>query len=241
MSDLRLKKQTSVFSILGIFILTVGVLTLCGCRHVAPTGERKPVSNNPPVVVTGGSIYGDSSRQAVTWSQASKCTGGATDQLEFCAPVKGGSNYLSSQLYNPSLNQTVPNTSNQSWKIFITDKDSHGNENPSEGVLLCGNSQCDPTKPSDLQHVYIRPYNEVNSRWEDTPSTTPSYYLYFHDKSEGCEPSYDPSHHSGNCEHPSTANLYIGSALTPISYPCSVPTGYGCTIGVGIPQFRGTD
>jgi hypothetical protein len=177
---------------------------------------------NPPVIIVGGSIYGHSDSG---WSN-SGCGGSA----DYCVALpRGDSNVLSSTGYNSPLNQTVPNTSNQSWKVFITDKDSHGNENPREGVLLCGNSQCDPTKPSDLQHVYIELYDKNSSGWE----TPPSLNLYFIDKSDHCGPYYPSKHkRKGKCEHPSYAYLSIGNVKQPKSQ--CVQT-VGCWIGVGNP------
>jgi hypothetical protein len=229
MSESRMIHRTRILAITGFSGLAIIAMALCGCHRINPCPPIYPVKpgsggNNPPVVVTGGSLYGQSLEG---WSAASSCNPNAHDPLEFCATLPNGdSNVLSFTRYIHAANQTIP--PNQSWTIVVTDGHPDDTENPGQGIQLCDNAACDPTvKVPDLNHVYIRPYNESDSGW-DSASTNGE--KYFHDKSDNCDAG-DTAHKGGPCDYPHTAVLAVGNPSNQQKYKCSEK--HTCQIGVG--------
>lgn len=201
--------------------------------------QPPPPLVKPPVIIVGGSLYGTITTTSTTWRPASSnCQNQSLGADEYCAEVAGGTNILSSVNYTPSLNQTVPNSGSQSWKILISDKDSNGKPNPNQGIDLCGNWNCMPAQSTDTQYIYIKLHDNGKSAWENSNGPSADGNLYFMDKTDNCGSSYNPSHHGGKCEHPSAAYLYMGSSSSPAaSYQCSVANGVGCDVAVGAPPL----
>jgi hypothetical protein len=189
-----------------------------------------PPPPGPPIIVRGGSIDGDSSQG---WLSGFRCDSTAVDPAEYCAAIPNGYSYvLSSTGFSSVVSPVIGNT--QSWTIFITDMTSDGKPNLKEGILLCDNAACKPASNPDLQHVYIRPYDEQGSEWEGKPMPD----LHIRDKSDHCGDSYDASKHGGKCEHPSTAIVSVRDAqnTTTYTYTCTQPyVADYCKIEVGIP------
>lgn len=225
MSEPRMIRRTDAVVLTVLCSVLLGVIGLIiGFKLALPAG--KPAQ--PPIIVVGGSIYGDASGGSGTWYPASQCNQSAT--TSYCATITSGTSYiLSSNLYNPRLNQTVPN--GQNWAIHITDENSDG-----EGIWI-GNSPgickipgCSATQSPDLNHVYIAGYDPSNSAW-----TYVSPNLYYQDTSDSCKKSYDPNKHGGNCEHPVDATLFLNGVQQSPSSTCQKKNG--CAIGVGSPAY----
>lgn len=174
------------------------------------------VTINPPVIVVGGSIFGQT---PTAWLPYSSC--GVSDQLEWCYNLPSGAqNHLSSGQYSPAVSlSTVP--SGKSWTLHITDKDPQGNGNPKQGILLCGNKTCDENSSSDPNYVYIEPFSKGNGHagWINSPPN----YLFYQDKT--CSSG-------GNCEHPDHAILSVAGTQVSDSQ-CTAAGGIGCSVAVG--------
>lgn len=226
--SLQSLKLLMIFFGIIISVLLVIITIRSFTTNLAPS-QPPP---GPPIIVRGGSIDGHSPKG---WSSVFSCDSSVVDPAEYCAAIPNGYSYvLSSTGFNSAVSPAIGNT--QSWTILITDMTSDGKPNSNEGILLCDNAACNPASPHpDLQHVYIKPYDEQGSEWEGKPSPD----LHIRDKSDHCGDSYDASKHGGKCEHPSTAILSVGDPHNTTTYTCVqpyVPDYCKIEVGVTVPQ-----
>lgn len=242
MFGFRIKKVVRFSAVAGFLISILLLLAIsAGSKQVASTSPGHVLSNRPPVIVVGGSLYGDSGGE---WANF-QSTDGRTD--EYYVTVIGNKNVLLWENYKHSVDQNVD--SSQSWKIVVFDRDIHGYANLKQGIEVCSNSSCDPTvapQGSDSHVIYIRLYDSDSTKsiWENNNKPNDDGNLYFKDQSDDqCKTSYGHDgtkhdRHGGKCERPSVARLFIGSA-TPKKYRCKAKEGLGCRINVGEPQPMG--
>jgi hypothetical protein len=198
--------------------LWTGIAVLIGLGIGYAVVELALVTIKPPVIIVGGSIFGQT---PTAWLPYNQC--GVTDQLEWCYPVGSSQDHLYSVQYTPALSLSGV-SSNTSWTVQITDKNPN---NSKAGVLLCGNADCNVNAKSDLNNVYIRPSdeNDSHSKWVNIPTN----YLFYQDKTCAL---------NGNCEHPDKAILTIASGQVNPPSQCTAPENIGCSIAVGTASVK---
>lgn len=215
MPEVRMKKRISVCAIAGLAIV---FSSICSCKGKGPTHPTQTLTG-PPVIVLGGSLFGQAPEG---WMPYSKCD--LTNTLEWCYDIPNGTqDHLYSDQYSPAISLSgVDNDT--SWTVHISDKDSQGNGNQQEGILLCGNADCNVKAKSNLDKVYIKPFDKDpgHSEWINRPAD----YLFYQDKT--CNPN-------GNCEHPDSAILSTASGQVSPPSKCTAPKAIGCSISVGSP------
>jgi hypothetical protein len=183
-------------------------------------GNPGPAS---PLKVRGGSIYAELDDVTLSWTPWG-------NPEYYATPVSSNPYSLDFSGYYSQGQQgcSVPKNADKGWTIVVQNDDS--NKKPIDGLMLCSNSSCDPSKGFDKGgKIFIKRSDVTASTLMITKNK--AYYHFFQKHGDGnrCDSLTSADHQGGDCDLIRYAILRTNSTET----TCECKDSPSCLINVG--------
>ena len=200
-----------------------------GGAKVTPNFQPPPPpGSGSPLKVKGGSIYAELQDTSLTWSDS------CGTSAEYCTTLPGSLNSYRLEFNGFDNSCSAPSiTAKEGWTIVILNPDRPPKPSASfgtvNGLTLCNNSACEPSKPSDGNgQIFIESPVEGKSRLH--LSSKRVYHHYFK-KTRGCNSLNSSGDFAGPCDKMAGVILETSDAQHPkTTCKCS---SFSCEIDVG--------
>lgn len=209
-----MKARTLLISVAFIVLLVIiGYLIHVRAKGVAPAG------GNPPVVIVGGSLYGNSPQG---WTEVTK-------KNVYRVQTQNSDLIYTNAVYSNNNLVTQPVAAAGAWVLKIFDRDAQGKPQGLPGVTVCTSQNCLAKDNTNL--IWVASRNDSNSFLVPDSS---GMVAHFYSTIAGCDSK--PSGKQSDCDVIDHMEFDDLNAHTTTTWNCGTGNNAGsCALGIGAP------